>query len=615
VKGHKIIGLLTGGILACAALAVVLSLSGYGGPGAPAAVPGGDPAYAGGANKGLVPQVYVTRLPQPDEAGNAEVAFPAAARKIVSGIRQTSAEGPPAGEQATRRLYVAFKELRAEQARYIQESQAAKAVLVFDVDSQKVRPANMKPWTGDPAFPEGEKVPLYPFTGSPRRDGKALKALIERSLMITCPAVVDDPRARAGGVWSFGHLMTQLANETNTGITPDAFVRHWLGHWQKDQTVNDITVSARRGADGQIGINKIILDPWPRNKLGELDLNQAPFRLLAIVCRLDLRDNQVLGAVRVGGGGAGEARLIYCAFDPKDKAPLPFTVTFEYGIKKDNFAGVRDWAGQWHRLARMTPGRPDYNAALEKITNQFVNADAGHGDPESPPNFSALAQLRTNEKALGDPTAGVWEMREFRLDVHNTGQLRQVPVSQTPDSLFIDNKEKISLFGKYLDDNTEAVLKHAHRVPRRLPQPGTPFQGGAASTTANARWEPNKKPKSPRARRLFSLATCSGCHAGETFGAPAPTGDTLTDAGEIPSHFTHIRPRMEGRQANLSPYLTGVAPNGKPFQMFDPSSGKGALAKDEQPFSDLERRANDLQDLIDYGLYYELHRLPRHTVH
>ena len=99
------------------------------------------------------------------------------------------------------------------------------------------------------------------------------------------------------GAWTFGRLMTEMANEPATGIRPGDFVEQWIQQWTVDLTINSFTVF-NRAARAQL-----FLDNWPRLPDGQLDLAQAPFRLLAIVNRLDLR-----GSTLYGSSDAGEAR-------------------------------------------------------------------------------------------------------------------------------------------------------------------------------------------------------------------------------------------------------------------------------------------------------------------
>src|SRR5690349_10424330 len=63
------------------------------------------------------------------------------------------------------------------------------------------------------------------------------------SVFITDPAVVQDPERTydtctqegdACGPWTFCHLMTEMANTSRTGITPEEFTRQWLEQWLDD---------------------------------------------------------------------------------------------------------------------------------------------------------------------------------------------------------------------------------------------------------------------------------------------------------------------------------------------------------------------------------------------
>ena len=145
-----------------------------------------------------------------------------------------------------------------------------------------------------------------------------------KSLMITDLSVVQDP-ARTWdpcnpgggtpmGAWTFGRLMTDMANTPVTGIPASEFVRRWLRSWQFDQTINFDGVPNRDAA-----IRAQMLDAWQAASGGPgvpLNLAIAPFRLLAIVNRVDLRANTTYG----GGSSnnpcdppclGGEARFVF----------------------------------------------------------------------------------------------------------------------------------------------------------------------------------------------------------------------------------------------------------------------------------------------------------------
>ncbi|MEK6257760.1 MAG: choice-of-anchor X domain-containing protein [Planctomycetota bacterium] len=426
---------------------------------------------------------------------------------------------------------------------------------------------------------------------------------IAKSLMITDLSVVNDP-TRTGdpctgtgapmGKWSFGHLMTEMANQPQTGIDPSLFVRRWLARWETAQQVNDQQVAARL----QIR-NKIII-PWENASGGPgapLDLAKAPFRLLAIVNRIDLRDNFIYG----GGGGAGEARFVFCAVDVTQGCQeMPFTVIFEYGIKKANCVALKAWGQEWAHLSTLNFGDPAFNTALEAITEQFVKAGA---DPSKLPNKSALNQLRTNEVALDFP----WQIREFTIDSTSVvGHLGEATVKQTPGPVL--NHQTV--IADYVNANIPAILADKHAVPAMFPGI-TPFLGGEALTNPNRAFWDGPKPPSPAppaivnrdARFHFSLNTCNGCHGGETFPSNAPF------------FFTHIQQRAANQEARLSSFLAGHLSGtpGPDVQVTDPADGAPS-----RPFNDLARRQVELQKVLSINCRFpfgELFFKPLRMVH
>src|SRR6185369_6645455 len=118
-------------------------------------------------------------------------------------------------------------------------------------------------------------------------------------------------------------------------------------------------------------------------------------------------------------------------------------------------SGARAWAQQWMNLNTLQLGSPQYNAALEAITEQFAKAGA---DP-SKPNGSALNQLRTDEIAIGSP----WQLREFHIAASDSdaGHLREVTVKQTPD-LSLNNSAAVA---DYVNQNAAAIKAQQHTVP------------------------------------------------------------------------------------------------------------------------------------------------------
>jgi hypothetical protein len=393
----------------------------------------------------------------------------------------------------------------------------------------------------------------------------------EKELFVTDVSVVDDclrttwgpcvsgskPLAPATqGAWTFGARMQSLAGTTDPA-TLSTFTLNWLHNWQVNQTINGDLVPARPN------IQTVVIDNWMGASGGTiLDMKKAPFRLLAIVARLDLREN----AGYSGGTSAGEARFIYNLLD-KNGNTTQFNVIFEYGLDAADCAAVQNWADLWHGLGSHTFG-PDYNAALQAVTDRFATIGAS----PSKPNGSALNQLRTNEIELVLPNIP-WELREFKLPttVLTSGapvQLAEVTVAQTP-ARSLQNTAAIST---YANANATAILHNTNVVP--LIWSGSPFRGGAAPHNLDLNWDgPLPSCTSitdPKVREAFSVNTCSGCH-----GTP-----------ETKTRFKQVEPRAVGSSSALSPFLTGTG-------SFTDMCGVPV------EFGDIDRRRVDLCQLLD----------------
>lgn len=417
-----------------------------------------------------------------------------------------------------------------------------------------------------------------------------------RSLVITDIRVVEDPsrtfnpctnRGTPMGVWTFGFLMREMANQARTGINPSTFVRQWLDKWMADQTTANGWTAEKRQQ-----IKALIIDPWEAVSGGPgapLDLSKAPFRLLAIVNRVDLRSNAAYG-----GGNAGEGRFVFGVIDrrttggidPYTGQPIrgcgepQFTVILEYGIDRRG-CGIRDWGRQWYNLRNHSLGSAAYNAALQRITDQFTLANAAPGKP----NGSALNQLRTNEIAIANPVPdNTWQMREFRLPAPN-GHLQEVNVALTPD----ESLRNQDLTAQFVNANTPSILTQTHFVPPFFM--GQKFQGNESNVPAPpfaTFWNdgPTVAIANRQARHLFSLNTCSACHSGETR-----------------TVFTHIKPAPFGTPAGLSGFMTGIT-------VIDPADNAPT-----RPFNEFRRRALDLDQLVHSPCFFDIRRLFVAPVH
>jgi hypothetical protein len=513
-----------------------------------------------------VESVVVRPLPSPTAEGNAVVLVQFAREErlpqqltvdLENGRLTLHDDGKNGDERAQDSLFSAVTNLDLNELRRQREQQFTRAqdgttpVFVNRRLVSEERVASLRE-----RFIRADLIDLTPF-GLPQTIDS------ERSLMIRDPAVVQDPsRTRTActgagsssmGKWSFGYLMEQMANQPASGVSPSDFTMKWLEKWKANQTINGWTVAAR------VNVQADIIDPWVAASGGPgkpLDLSKAPFRLLAIVNRVDLRQNLVYG-----GGSAGEGRFVFSLVKGPNCQASPFLVIFEYGVPKSGCKAVRDWGQQWKNLDAHPVGSPAYNAALEAITEQFAKAGAN----PSKPNGSALNQLRTNEIELANP----WELREFQITKGGGGHLEEVTVKQTPDITL----NKTATLVSYVDMNAAQIIAQKHNVPEEFPAgSGQRFLGGSALTDFGVFWDDPTAPPpiaNREARHMFSLQTCNGCHAGET--------NTV---------FTHVKEAPFGSNVNLSGFLTGITVN-------DPSDGSPT-----RNFNDLLRRKEDLDALI-----------------
>jgi hypothetical protein len=405
--------------------------------------------------------------------------------------------------------------------------------------------------------------------------------LKDRSLSITAPTVVEDPGrtfnpctgvGNPAGAWAFARLVTEMANTPLTGVQPKDFLLQWLQSWSANQLVNGDLIAQRPNIS-------TITHAWQTLSSGTFDIKFAPFKLIAIVNRIDLRGNSGYGF-----GNPGEGRFVFCAVDASChviRNPAPFMIILEYGIPKHKCADLKAYAQQWYNLRLLTPGTAAYNSALELITNQFTLANTS----PSKPNGSSINQVRTNEFALG---AGPWELREFNID-SVSHLLRNVTVKQEPQDTFnfISPHAALPLvqvMAGFVNTHTADIEANRYAIP--LQTAGKNFAAGKAHTE-NAgvyHWDGTAVAgpgfiNSDSARFMLSLNTCSGCHGGE-----AKTGN-----------FMHVAPGgISGVPAVLSAFLTGAPPlSGTPFFVTDPA-GRPVGSPHIRGFNDLERRALDL---------------------
>ncbi|MBP6749354.1 MAG: hypothetical protein KA144_06920 [Xanthomonadaceae bacterium] len=425
----------------------------------------------------------------------------------------------------------------------------------------------------------------------------------DKTLMITDLSVVQDPTRTfdicgnvgdPDGAWTFKTLMTEMANESSTGVNPAEFVEDWLLSWNVTHTINTFPVPARSR------IRTLVLDPWPRDANGRLDLNQSPMRLLGIVNRVDLRSTLAGSSLYGGAHGiptnAGEGRFVFGVVDRNKNggcSKMDFTVILEYGVPIQQCSLIRNYANEWIGLSNLTLGSPTYNAALQSITDQFTLA----GADSTKPNGSAINQIRTNEVALTgygipidiDPTpeqlgraaiprSGRWELREFHL--LDDRMLHIVSTKNTPHHSW---------------NNTPLLASFINSGVTVVPTTylGQPFLTGSTinfSVADSAVW--NAPGVDNQKRHRFSLNTCNACHGGETRdnGHPLPIPVDPRDD----TKFVHIDVRDFNVQSELSKFLTGRGTLAAPttFLKDDP-----IFLTPRRSFGDLRRRRTDLAGL------------------
>lgn len=212
---------------------------------------------------------------------------------------------------------------------------------------------------------------------------------------------------------------------------------------------------------------------------------------MAIVNRIDLGENPGYATA----SPAGELRFIFrfVGFDCDNTAEL--NVIFEYGIPPMNCFGQRQYAKKWIALSAMPLGSPEFNAALQVITDPIVMRGAGGAKP----NGSALNQLRTNHE-IGP----AWDLREFHVELPSH-HLRPATTKQTPRHVLNETKTTTD----YVTLNADAIKKGTYVVPLQFPA-GTPFLGAQSLVTPDSIWNGNPPIPDAKARHLFSLGTCNG---------------------------------------------------------------------------------------------------------
>ncbi|WP_394841507.1 hypothetical protein LZC95_31085 [Pendulispora brunnea] len=352
-----------------------------------------------------------------------------------------------------------------------------------------------------------------------------------KELVVIDEAVLSDGRAKNGttGAWSFRHAVQNLSPQD---MDAGEFVRDWFVHWVSETEFNGYPLD-RPNEDRVLGMNQHVLCPWlkgsPENACNDdcstcsgqkLDLARAPFRLIGIANRMDVRE-QRSNVVN------GEGRFIYAltdgpADDPASK-PLPMTVIFEYALPAERTAG--QWAKAWHALGQFPSFDEGYRAALQSVTDGFSVRGA---HPEGMAG-SALGQVRTNEAILN----WIWQLREFGLS--SDGTLRLRPIWNTP----AERLNGSAVLRDFVLSNADAIRSNNYEIPVSM-------RGGSVDSFRFA-W--NIPGVDAQTSKAFTEGTCNGCHSTN------PTVDTafhISPFREGPSRLSqHLVEDLKLRSASL----------------------------------------------------------------
>jgi hypothetical protein len=435
----------------------------------------------------------------------------------------------------------------------------------------------------------------------------------ERAFVIRNTKVVNNPSRTSDPclasptekplVWNFGYLLSKLSSNFSN------LAANWLSTWSGDSTVNGQPVSAPQTADG-LTLPGVLLQEWADASWPPpaLSVSKAPFRLLAIVNRFDLRTNVFFGA-----NFAGELRFVFTPLDfnaPRENptttktcglmgipgspnsAQALDTVILEYGVFLTSQPAIRDWATKWRTLGQTAWGTSaqltNYLNQLQALTDSVVNKGAG-----------SLLRVRTNEAII---SGGPWHMREFTLQ---NGVLVPATVKQTPDFLNLNGSKVVAqwILANMAAINRRDFIDLRANLPDQFS--GLAFLGaeslnvtssGFGGDERGSAWRPfdslmdYTNPQVVSARHLFALGTCNGCHGFETM------EPNFSGGGEF---FAHIMPRRRDEQSKLSSFLTGVRmvdPISSPNKVFVPDPVVPGVTRH---FNELVSRNQKMADLLD----------------
>jgi hypothetical protein len=338
-------------------------------------------------------------------------------------------------------------------------------------------------------------------------------------------------------------------------------------------------------------------------------LGAGPFRLLAVVNRLDLAGDKdgrdcCLGAVKEPKP-FGEGRLVFGLVDPRVErggAPAAFTIIIEYRLPAldaeleaaaadyDYRAAMTDdaewrtqmarWGGVWLEQSRTEPSDPEFQRRLAAVVGRFAR----------PENFLAI---RAGFEVVSASGRKEFEYREWYMNQTESRLIPRKP-SREPyrcgaagatltaivEAQWDDGNQDLAIEGLDADgastayeiprdslDNTLGQLGPMVGCPTNAAGEGLPFEMSDDNPAGEA-VEVNVAPFArfreadvwtltglegseayrEDVRHTFAIRTCSGCHG-----------------REVGVFGFHVRPRLADDEATLSAFMTGEYDGGVAF--------------------------------------------------
>ncbi len=356
-----------------------------------------------------------------------------------------------------------------------------------------------------------------------------------REIVIVDPAVLEDSRANPGGPWHFSSLLKQMLPAGATDADLSGFIVRWLNGSKAATAINGHELKFPGYALGERTICSWLRETGNASSdcaSDRVDPSRVPYRLIAIVNRLDLDGHNVDHA---------EGRFVFAALSGPTSNPVsdpavrqePETVIFEYTLPLKSPADLTEWAKAWHSLGAASAGCTShdtcepYRKALETITAKFSSRGLVAGKP----NGNSIGQIRTSHLAFG--SGFLWQFRQFELTGDGlSASLTSAPVSQTPHHALDNTSEVTALFTQHAQE----ILKEQLILPR-------PWLGAEAILDENKERQWSLDGVDENVRSSLSKQTCNGCH-----------GENRTADG-----FFHISPTASGRE-RVSDFLKDELP-------------------------------------------------------